>query len=90
MIINEKKPEPIPRIVETEEEQKARLLAEISKQPVGIIALSTVFANNFADLGLDVTKAWITTEQQTNALEAAYKKGVDDTISRLRSEGRLK
>lgn len=87
MVINEEKPkEPVQ---ETPWELKERLLREISEQSVGVIALAHVYAKNFESLGVDVTKAWITTEQQTRVLEAVYKKGVDDTIFRLRNEGRL-
>lgn len=87
MVINKEKPkEPVQ---ETPWELKERLLREISEQSVGVIALAHVYAKNFESLGVDVTKAWITTEQQTRVLEAVYKKGVDDTIFRLRNEGRL-
>ena len=87
MVINKEKPkEPVQ---ETPWELKERLLREISEQSVGVIALAHVYAKNFERLGVDVTKAWVTTEQQTRVLEAVYKKGVDDTIFRLRNEGRL-
>lgn len=87
MVINEKKPKEPER--ESERELKERLLREISEQSVGVIALAHVYATNFESMGVDLARAWATMEQQTRALEAAYKKGVDDTIIRLRSEGKL-
>ena len=87
MVINKEKPKEPPQ--ETPAELKERLLREISEQSVGVIALAHVYAKNFESMGVDIARAWVTMEQQTKALEWAYKKGVDDTIIRLRREGKL-
>lgn len=85
MVINKTKPkEP-----ESHREEKDRLLIELSHESMGVVALAYVYAKNFERFGVDVTDKWITTEQQNTVLEAVYKKGVDDTIMRLRSEGKL-
>ena len=82
MVVNEKKPDD-PLDVD-KNSIKQMMLEEIGKQPDVVITLAYIYATNFTEIGEDVTKKWITTKQQTDILEQAYKKGVDDTLERMR------
>ena len=67
-----------------EEIRKEQLLAELKESSFSVICLAVMYAKNFEEMGVDVTKRLITANQNVEILEAAYKKGVDDTLARIR------
>lgn len=76
----EKKKEEEKRLNRDEDELKEQFLQELRKESVSIICLASLYAKNFEEIGIDVTKKWETTQQQTDALEIAYKKGYSEGI----------
>ena len=84
VINNSPKREEKPEI--SESEQKEKLLKALSEESYGVISLAYMFAKNFETFGEDVTRRWQNAILQTDALNRAYKKGVDDTLIRMRSK----
>ena len=69
-----------------EDERKEELLNELRKESLSVIVLAFMYAKNFEETGEDVTRRLITANQNVQTLEAAYRKGVDDTLARIRRE----
>ena len=63
------------RLSVPDEERKELLWTEMRKEPLAVITLALMYAKNFQETGEDVTKRWITAEQQAEALERYYNKG---------------
>ena len=72
------------KLARTEEERKEALIEEMKKERADIICLALMYAKNFEETGGDITRCTINAIQNIQYLEAAYKKGVDDTIARVR------
>lgn len=68
----------------TEDERKEALIEEMKKERADILCLALMYAQNFELTGGDITRCTINAIQNIQYLEAAYKKGVDDTIARVR------
>ena len=75
------------RLVYPEDFRKDQVLSELRKESLSIICLAAMYAKNFAEMGFDVTRCLIDAQHNVEYLEAAYKKGVDDTIARYRDKG---
>ena len=71
MIVNESAP-PKPK---SEDEQKENMLDQLRSESLAIICLATIYAKSFENLGIDVTHAWETAEQQGEILRGYYNKG---------------
>ena len=69
----------------TENERKELLLEELKKERSDILCLALMYAKNFEELGYDTTRCIITANQNSEILEAAYKKGFDDGITKGRT-----
>lgn len=66
------------------EDAKKKMLDAIAKESDAVIALAYMYAKNFEEVGFDVTRRMITAEKNVQYLESVYKKGVDDTLERIR------
>lgn len=66
------------------EERKQRMLSELSNEPSAIVALAYFYAKSFESYGEDVTTRWQTAMIQTDALNRAYKKGVEDALKEMK------
>ena len=85
MVINrdpegEQKKKNAERLNRTDDEIKDDLFAKFREYSNSIICLAFMYAKNFEELGKDVTKEWVTTQQQLEVIEAAYKKGYEKGV----------
>lgn len=65
---------------------KQAILDAMSEQDDVVLLLAYTYAMNFVEIGEDVTKKWITTQQQTDILQAAYNKGYEDALAKSKGE----
>ena len=65
---------------------KRAILDALSEQDDVVLLLAYTYAQNFVEIGEDVTKKWITTQQQTEILQAAYNKGYEDALAKSKGE----
>lgn len=80
MIINndpeyEKKKAFEEKLARSEDQQKEDMLAELRKESTAVICLATLYAKGYENYGIDITKAWETTEQQAAILQRIYREG---------------
>ncbi len=57
------------------EDYKQAILDELSEKPAHLVQLAYLYANNFQNYGVDVTKVWDTAVQQSSNLAAAKQCG---------------
>lgn len=84
MVIHEKKPEE-PK-VEPQDFAKKRILEDLSQYSLAVITLAHLYATNFEAVGADVTQRWVTAQQQTEILQAAYNQGYEDALEKMKGE----
>ena len=81
MVIAEEKPK-----VKTHSLAKSAILEALSEQDDVVLMLAYSYAQNFVEIGEDVTKKWITTQQQTALLQAAYNKGYEEALAKIKEK----
>ena len=59
------------------------LLARLAEMPDMVIATAYIYALNYTQYGVDVTKEWTTAIQEHDALSRAYERGYHDAIERI-------
>ena len=59
------------------------LIEELSKMPPMVISTAYLYALNYTLYGEDVTEKWLTSIQNSRALEKAYREGYHDALQRL-------
>ena len=57
---------------------KEQLLQKLSDLPEMVLSCAYIYALNYAQYGVDVTKEWTTAIQQNAALSRAYERGYHD------------
>jgi hypothetical protein len=57
---------------------KEIMLQKLSEMPDAVVSAAYLFAINYSQYGVDVTKAWTTAVQQNFALSQAYQRGYYD------------
>ena len=58
-------------------DEKKKILDELSKVDTMLLCTAYLYAKNFTQYGVDVTRAWYTATQQAVALERAYMDGYE-------------
>lgn len=64
------------------EHEKKAIIEELLKLSPMALTTAYLYALNYTLYGEDVTEKWLTTIQQTNILEKAYRKGYYDAMQR--------
>ena len=83
MVIHENKPKP--EVEEkTEEQDKADMLEQLSKESYTVLALAYLYAKGYELGGEDVTHLWKVTTMQNDALNRAYRKGFQDCYQKMK------
>ncbi len=54
---------------------KEFMLQKLAEMPEAVIAMAYLYAVNYTEYGVDITKEWTTAVQQSCALEQAYQRG---------------
>ena len=71
----EKRKEIEASLQEDEDSKKERLLKQFMEFSPSLILIAFMYAKNFEETGEDITKRWVTAEQQGDALQRYYDKG---------------
>ncbi len=72
--------------VKFEDKKKEKLFNLMVDMPIETIQIAFLYAKNYTEYGIDVTKTWNTAIQNASALEQAYKSGYYEAMDKFALE----